>query len=271
VKLPTTYHLLPTQRKSGGFTLIELLIFISIFSVVIIAFITIFLSILRVYSRQSASSEVDRQSQFLLQSFQLRIERASLVDIPADIPTSTLLLRTPTTSTDPTTIYLQSGMVYLQETTSGVPQAITTSKVNITNLSFTRRVNSSGHDSVELSFSMEYVSINPAYSFAQSLETSIARVSAATFDSDLIASTSATYNLGIGNANWRSINGTIYFQGSNVGVGVQTPNSKFQVSGGDVYIDTSANGLILKDSNGVCWRVRVTTGGAFTSASITCP
>lgn len=259
--------------KRGGFTLVELLIFITIFSVVIIAFITIFLSILRVYSRQAASAEVDRQSQFLLQNFQLKIERASIVDIPGDLPTSTLKLRLPTAANDPTYVYLQNGIVYLRETdnATATPEALTTSKVNVTSLAFTKRGNNSGHDSVQLSFSMEYVSVNPVSSFAQSLSTSIARVSAATFDSDLIASTSATYNLGIGNANWKSINGTIYFQGANVGIGVATPNSVLQVSGGDIYIDTSPKGLIMKDTNGVCWRVRVTTAGAYSSASTTCP
>lgn len=260
--------------KRGGFTLIELLIFIAIFSVVIIAFITIFLSIVRVYSRQSASSEVDRQSQFLLQNFQNKIERASLVDVPMDTPTSSLKLRLPTAANDPTYLYLQNGIVYLRETdnATATPEALTTNKVNVTNMTFTKRSNSLGHDSVQLSFSMEYVSGNPANSFAQSLSTSIARVSAATFDSDIVASTSGAYNLGIGNANWHSVNGTIYFNGSNVGVGVTTPNARFQVSGGDVYVDTANQGILLRPPTGsTCYRLTVTNSGGLATTSVTCP
>jgi len=269
--LDSDFWILDSRKSPKGFTLIELLIFIGIFSVVIVSFITIFLSILRVYSRQAASSEVDRQSQLILQTFQNRIERASVVDVPLDAPTSTLKLRMPTAVNDPTYIYLQGGIIYLKETDNGAPEGLTTGRVNVTSLTFTKRANTSGHDSVQLSFSMEFVSGNPAGSFAQSLNTSISRVSAATFDSDIVASTSNAYNLGVGNANWRSINGTIYFQGSNVGIGVQTPNAALQVSGGDIYIDTSPKGLIMKDTNGVCWRIRVSTIGAFSAASTTCP
>lgn len=257
--------------KRRGFTLIELLIFLSIFSVVIISFITIFLSVLRVYSRQSASAEVNRQTQIALQTLQFNIEHSSLIEMPAGISTTTIKLRMPSSSTDPTYIYLSEGTIFLKEGNDGAPQAITNNRVSVSNVSFVRRDNSPGHDSVDINFTMEYVTNNIEHKFVQNLDTAIARVSAATFDSDLVASTSNTYNLGVNTGNWRSINSTIYFNGSNVGVGASTPAAKLQVNSGDIYVDTVGSGIILRSANGICWRVTVGNTGAFTSASTTCP
>lgn len=270
------FVIIEVMRRGGpssGFTLIELLVFVAIFGVVIVSFVTIFLSVLRVYSRQASSAEVDRQSQFLLQTLQNRIERSSLIELPTDLATNTLKLRTSNHATDPTYIYVQGGLAYIKETdnTTSTPESLTTSRVNINNLAFIKRNNAPGHDSVSLSFSMEYVTANPQMSFVQNLSTAIARVSAATFDSNLVASTSNTFGLGVGNANWKSINDTIYFNSTNVGIGLASPNSKLQVSGGDVYVDTINSGIILRSPNGTCYRVTVSNAGAFTSATTTCP
>lgn len=57
----------------------------------------------------------------------------------------------------------------------------------------------------------------------------------------------------------------------NIGIGTSNPNSKIQVTSGDVYIDTIGSGIILKAPNGNCFRVTVNNVGSFTSAAITCP
>lgn len=259
---------LNSSRKA--FTLIELLIFIGIFAGVTVAFTSIFVSILRVYNRQSATAEVARQSQFLLQTVQNQVQRSVAIDMPTDFVTSTLTLRMPDI-TDPTIIYLSNNMVYMRVGTSTSAQPLTNSRVKITNLSFTRHANPPGHDVVDVAFSLENVTNNIQNYFSQDLTTAIARVSASTFDSDVVASSSNTYNLGTAVGNWRSINSTIYFNGANVGVGAMTPTAKFQVSGGDFYADTVGNGIILKAPNATCWRVTVSNVGAFVSASVTCP
>lgn len=259
--------------KRGGFTLMELLIFLAIFSVVVIAFTTIFLSILRVYSRQSSSAEVNRQTQVVLQTIQYYVERSSLLDMATGQATSTIKLRMGESSIDPAYIYVSSGTVYLKETDSGTPQALTNNKVTVSNVSFKKRNNSPGHDSVDINFTMEYVTDNIEKRFLQNLDTGVARVSAATFDSDIVASSSNTYSLGTAAGNWRSINSTIYFNGSNVGIApaLLTPTARFQVNSGDVYVDTVGNGVILRAPNATCWRVTVSNAGAFSSASTTCP
>ncbi len=59
----------------------------------------------------------------------------------------------------------------------------------------------------------------------------------------------------------------------NVGIGTSTPNSKFTVNGGDVYITSSTvpSGLVLASPNGTCYRITITNGGDFATSSIACP
>jgi len=47
----------------------------------------------------------------------------------------------------------------------------------------------------------------------------------------------------------------------NVGIGTITPASKFQVTGGDIEVSTTANGLILKSPDGTRYRITVPNGG----------
>ncbi len=57
-----------------------------------------------------------------------------------------------------------------------------------------------------------------------------------------------------------------------VGIGTSAPNSKLQVSGGDIYVDTQSNGLILKDTNGSgCHRITVNSAGSISATAVTCP
>ncbi len=265
--LSSNFHLLTSNK---GFTLVELALYAAMFAVASVAFIAILVSVTKVQVRQSAVAEVNQQSQFLLQNIQRYVESSSLVEMAQDAVTSTLRLRMSSSTFDPTLIYLSGGTIYLQEA-GGAPQALTSGKVNVTNMSFIKRANSSGKDSVNVSFTMEYNAPNTQQRFSQALNISVARVSAATFDSSIIPSTSNTYKLGVASGDWQSINDTIYFNGSNVGIGINPPSAKLQVNGGDIYVDTTAKGLILRDSVGGCWRITVNSSGTISSASLACP
>lgn len=56
-----------------------------------------------------------------------------------------------------------------------------------------------------------------------------------------------------------------------VGIGTNTVASKLQVHNGDVFLDNSTNGVIMKSPNGQCWRMTVTNAGQAQFTSITCP
>lgn len=56
-----------------------------------------------------------------------------------------------------------------------------------------------------------------------------------------------------------------------IGIGDSTPGAKLEVGGGDIYVNNSANGVILKSSNGNCWRITVDNNGGLTTTQVTCP
>ena len=229
------------HNSARGFTVIELLIFSAIFAVVSIAFVAILLTVTRVQVREMSIAEVSQESQFLLQSIQRYIEQSSLIEMPTDVPTSTLKLRMPSLANDPTYVYLSSSTVYVKETNGGVAVPLTSQRVLVSSMSFTRRENAAGHDSVAVSFIVEYNTSNIQQKASRALTTAIARVSAATFDSDIRASSTNIYKIGAAAQEWQSINSTIFFSGSNVGIGsgAVSPQQRLEVDGG-LRLNTSA-------------------------------
>lgn len=65
---------------------------------------------------------------------------------------------------------------------------------------------------------------------------------------------------------------TVVADGSGrLGIGTALPKSRVHVSNGDVYVEQSARGVILKSGNGTCFRMRVGTDGTLSTVSVTCP
>lgn len=251
------------QRR--GLTLIELLVFSAIFAIVMATFISVLVSTTRIQSKQYALAEVNSQSLFTLRTIERLVAQSSLVDIPVGQATSSLKLRMPDSSSDPTYIYLSGGVVYVKYTDSGSPEPLTSSRVNVSSLSFVRRPNSPGHDSVNVSLVVEYVTSNPQHQFSQALSTAVSRVSAATFDSNLIPSSTATYNLGVTGQIWNSVNNIIYFSGSNVGIGVSGPTQTLEINGGMRLNTTASKPTCSSSQRGTFW---VTQSGAGTKDSV---
>jgi len=219
-----------SQRRA--FTLIEMLIAISIFAIIAIAFIGILVVVTQVQVQSSSSAVVTQESQFLQQKLQYYIQTASLVDISTSTPTSTLKLEMASDSADPTVISLTGNTVYLQQH-GGTPQPLTSNKVTVSNLSFTRQSNPPGLDAVNIAYTMQYNVSNVKQQFSQFFQTSIAQVSAATFDTGLYASTNPE-PLGNSTNEWSPINGAVWFSGTNVAIGpsLTTPSQQLEVDGG---------------------------------------
>jgi uncharacterized protein (TIGR02145 family) len=160
------------KHQRIGFTLIELLIFSAIFSLIIGSFITVLIVMVNVQVSQSASGEASQQGQFLVQQLQYYIESARLVDMPQDVSGSSLTLRevVGSSSSDPTIFTVSSGTIYFQQGAAGTPQAFTSNKVTISNLSFTRHYNTNsssspyGTDSVSYAFTISSNAGNQQYS-----------------------------------------------------------------------------------------------------------
>lgn len=248
------------DSRRRGFTLIEVLIFSAILAIVAVAFSSILISVTRVQVRQQAAAEVNQQSQFLLQTFQRYIETSSLIELAADTATTTLKLRMTSSTADPTYLYLSGGIVYLKETDSGTPQPLTSSNVSVTNLTFKKRANPPGRDSVSIVFTVTYSTASPQKSFSQSIDTAVARVSAATFDSNVVPSTPNFYKVGVSSQAWQSINDIIYFSGSNVGIGVSSPGQTVEVNGGLRLNTTASQPSCSSAQRGTFWVVQSGAG-----------
>ncbi len=57
----------------------------------------------------------------------------------------------------------------------------------------------------------------------------------------------------------------------NMGFGNTDPKAKVHVTSGDVYIEDSGRGVIMKSPDNNCWRLTVSNAGAPTFTAISCP
>lgn len=251
--------------------MVELLLFVAITAVAVVAFVGILIVTVRTQVSQSSSAEVQTESSALLQSIQNYVQNASLVDIPMDTPTGTLSLRMGTGSQDPTVITVSNGVVYVQQG-SGAVQPLTSNRISVSDLTFTRHANPPAHDSVSVAFTATAKTANAGQIFSQAFDTTVTQVSAASFDSNIVPSSTNAYSLGTAGSVWNNINGIIYFNGSNVGIGTAASLAPLEVQGSDlfVYNPSGASYVTLRDPSGGCWRLAVNASGTLSTASVSC-
>ncbi len=244
-------------RSLSGFTLVELLIYVGIFSIAAGLFTGVLTTLTKVQVRESATTEVSQQAQFVIQTIQRLVTDASVIELASDTATSTLKLRMADAVKDPTCVQLSGGVVYLMEGNDGVskqtcfatssPQAkpLTDGKVVVNALTFTKRANPPAKDTVKIDLTVAYNSQNPQESLiSRTLQTAITKISAATFDADIVPSQDNFYSVGLGAQRWMngffsnllvggysSVTGGVAAFNGNVGIGTTSPGAKLDVSG----------------------------------------
>ena len=62
--------------------------------------------------------------------------------------------------------------------------------------------------------------------------------------------------------------GNLIFSGQKMGIGTSAPSSKLEVDGGDIEVDDSASGLILRSPDGTRYRVTVANGGTLNVSAV---
>ena len=138
-----------SHSRTTGFTLFELLIYISIFVVMITAFIGVFFNVLRIQNRQVATTEVATELQFTMQQIQQLISKSSQICSPlAGESTSTLVLGYQNCNPgNTTTVRLVAfpgenqplwGAIQAQERTDIEFKNLSSNKVSVRALNFTR-------------------------------------------------------------------------------------------------------------------------------------
>ncbi len=243
----------------GGFSLIELLIYIAILGAVSGIAVGILTTITKTQVQESAMTDVSGQLGFVTQTIQRLVTDSSVIDMNAGVASSTLKLRMPNLVNDPTYVYLSNGQVYIQQGTNS-PQSITSASINIDSLQFKKISQAPGKDTVQIDIAASAVQKAAGTTISRALRTAVARVNAATFDSDLLPNTDNAYSVGA-NPSSRWLNGAFSGNltvGGNVGIGTTNPSAMLTLSsataGGATVLATSINtnvySKITNDGNG---------------------
>jgi len=246
-----------------GFTLVELLVYTGIFAVVSGLMIGILTTTLRVNQRESASAEATSQLNFVLQTIQ-RLTRESSAIIVNSSSTNMdtddtigsqqtrLVLRmkdsseTNSSARDPIVIYAEDNIIKMSEGRGGYQRVsdLTNSRVLADNLKFTKYTQYPGHDTVGVDIQLTYNSQDPSSRATRNLRTAIARVSAATFDSNLLPGEDNTYEIGYfaGNQRWKNIFISNLISTSNLlNLGRLSSDPSTDVQNGSMYYNTASS------------------------------
>ncbi len=254
-----------------GFSLIELVIYIAIFTVSAIFLVAILTSITRIQTREGSAGEVNRQIGFVGDTLKQMVQNSSLVDMTFGTGTSTLRLRMATSTNDPTLMYLSGTTVYLKQGSLD-PVALTSSDVIVDNFLVTPYQNPGGTTIVQLDLSMTYNAGNPTARLTRSLETSVARVSAAQFDSSVYPTAAGTLDLGTATYQWRNgyFSGTLDVDGQTT-FGASVGGATVLKSYGNIGFSTSTYGIVFVTPGGSCLLMTLTNTGAVATSSVACP
>jgi hypothetical protein len=215
-------------------------------------------------------NEVNQQLSFVATTLQRLVRESSNVEVETGIPTSTLVLRMASSSFDKTFVYASGTTLFIEQGSSTVGGAaaslLTNDKVKVSNFSVTKYENPGGLAVVQFDITIEASTTNPQGAVSRSWRSAISRVTAATFDSDLLPNANNNYDIGGSIYSWR--NG--YFT-RGLGIG-SSPPSKGIKSAGDIIVTTSTAGLVLTKPDGNCVRITVNNfGNIVTSSPFACP
>ncbi len=256
------------HKTKRGFTLVEILIYTGILGVTASILTGVLLNATKIKSKQTATIEVNNQLNFALQNIQRSIEDSSNIDIQNGVSTSTLTLKFKNELQNPTQFYVSDGILYKKEGAS-TAQPVTDSKVVVDAVNFLKVSGYSGHDSVQIDLTLRYNSQNPDASFSKTLSSAIARVSAATFDSNLIPGADNFYDVGQSSARWSNM----YLSGK-LGIGTTNPGAPLEaVQTGTGYSAFFRNSNSTGQSGIVNWNdlgnwAKITKSGSALSGTV---
>ena len=186
----------------------ELIVYVGILAVSAALLTGILSTTLKVQNRESASNEVTSQLNFVMQNINRLVRESSNIEIATSTATSTLKLRMKDSAKDPTCLSLVNGVIKLAEGPGSNPNNCTDVTSDLTNnrviadkLDFTKFSQYPGHDTVSVDIQLTYNSQNPQQRLTRELRSAIARVSAATFDSNLLPG-STSYTIGQSGSSW---------------------------------------------------------------------
>ncbi|MCX8015963.1 MAG: prepilin-type N-terminal cleavage/methylation domain-containing protein [Patescibacteria group bacterium] len=213
--------------SSKAFTLIEILIYTAIFGVVAAGIIGVAWNITRLHTTQIASNEIDENLRYVMNLVNSKVREASLI---VQASGTTLILRMPDSLKSPTTFSLNNGTLYIQEG-SADPVAITSNRVEVTSLNFEYISVAGSKGGVRVNIAMAYKE-QPGIASREYI-TTVTKVNAIVFDSDIIPDVTNSRSVGINTAQWKDG----YFS-RNVIVGGDVSSTGFIIGGAGLCMGT---------------------------------
>lgn len=142
-------------QKREGFTLIEILLYITITSMMVLAFSRFVPVILDTRAKSHTIREVDEQGTSIMENIANTTLQALSIDTPVrSTVSSTLILEMASSTINPTVFNLQEGTIYITEG-SNDPVALSNTYVNISDLMFTNMSVGENDDSIKIEYSLQ--------------------------------------------------------------------------------------------------------------------
>ncbi|MEK7630332.1 MAG: prepilin-type N-terminal cleavage/methylation domain-containing protein [Patescibacteria group bacterium] len=259
------------RRPPFGFTLVEVLVYAIIFAITAGLLVSVLTIVTRTQVKQTSANELNDQLSFVASTIQQLVRQASEIGNDPGVASTTLILRTSSSSLDKTFIYASGTTLYLEQGSAsvglGTAVPLTSEKVSVNNFSITKYENPGGLAVVQVNLTLTSVNANPQNQISRVWQSAIARVTAATFDSGILPNAGNSFDIGGITKEWR--NG--YFLGT-IGIGTSPIAGAGIKSTQDLQITNSAEGLVLTRPDGQCGRITLNASGNLaTSSPFTCP
>lgn len=237
-------------KLSGGFTLVELIVYVSIFSIVSVFLTGVLITSLDIQGKNVSRNEVNNQLSLVVNTTQRLVRDSSLIeDVSCASSYCSVKLRMANEDIDPTIIWGDETRkkVYIEQ--GGVETAITNDNVTVDSLTFLKKEIPGGHSILQVDATISLIGETASTSSARSV---VARVNAATFDSDLIPG--GTWSLGLIGTKWAngffsgnlSVDGDITADG-NITINPpdpDTPQTVYRCDTGNLTTDETCAGAV---------------------------
>ena len=140
----------------SGFTLIEILLYITLATMIVMTIILFFLMILAGRQRSVAIAEVDTQGSQIMRYLSYNLRNADGVNTPATGDSSSILsVQSSDPNLDPINFYVDGSMLYVEESLSDTYE-LSSSRVEISNVSFTNITANNSPTLIKIEFTLSY-------------------------------------------------------------------------------------------------------------------
>lgn len=247
-----------------GFSLIETLIYSTIFVIASGLLLSTLTIVTKNEVQETANNEVITQIDFVMQTVRRLVGASSGLEISDGGKILTLYMpmdaKNPTTLTFP----IPGDTLQIKEGATGVVTNLTTGKVTIDTATaiFTKFSNAGSFDAVKVNFTMS--SMTGSTPVVRSIQTTIARANAATFETGVLPSIDNSIDIGSAGSKWKKgwFSGATFNDAIGIGLdalGYGTDQARIAVDGGIRLQSTNPKPTCIALLRGLLW---FTQGGA---------